>query len=395
MLRSRSRTLLLILVAALLCGSMALYLGNIRQSQAALETMGESVPVTARIVSEDGTRSSGLMILNKYYDAFCEAGVREIRVTATAAAALDEALQKENEEAGEFMGGDLQIVGVNCLEAFPMKKVTYHYLNDESADCLKGKEAKCLLDGVYAKDHEIELGDQIETPIYLYIPDVGYQQISDHPVTVAGIYTNEKEEESPVTMLLPVAWMRAEAETAGLKFFSYDSCFALVSEPLHLNAFKEKMGEAGFVEPSEGAEFSNVGDALSIEDKLFIKAVGEIEENLAAYRTFLIPFFVLVIGLITLVTFLTLRSSRRDMAIAISLGRSRGGVAVSHFFGVFLSDLLGCVIALPVMVLAAGLPMLTALLICGLFLLCAALGAGLALCSLLHFDAMALLTKVD
>lgn len=395
LLRNCSRTLLLILVATLLCGSMALYLGNVNQSRAALESMGESVPVTARIISGDGTQSSGLAILDKYYDALCEAGVHDVRVTATAVGALDENMKKQNEEAGQFITGDVQIVGVNCLEAYPMKKMTYEYADGESEACLAGNEAKCLLDGVYAKNHKIKLGDQLELPIYLYIPDIGYQQLSDGPVTVAGTYTAPKEEESVITMLLPVAWMRMESEQSGLGFFSYDSCHALVNDPLNLNTFKDKMAEAGFVEPVAGSEFSSMGDSISIEDKLFIKSVGEIEENLNAYRAFTIPFFVLVIGLVTLVIFLTLRSARKEMAIAVSLGQSKAAVALSHFFSVFLADLIGCVIALPIMIIVAGLPMLTAFIICGLFLFCAAVGTTMALVLILRFDAMDLLTKLD
>lgn len=394
--RNKGRSALLLCIAALLLGTMALYLGNIQQNQTALENLGENVPVTVRITSEDGLRSSGLMIPGKYYDALAQGGVRDLLTTTTGAGVLDETVQKELESGAKFTNGDVILVGVNRLEAYPMKKMTYEYLEGESAACLEGTEPKCLLDGIFAENHGIQLGDTISLPVYIFLPSIGYEKICDGALTVAGFYRNEKKQESTVNMLAPVEWMRTEAEKSGFKAFSYDSCSALLADPLNMNDFKDRMSEAGFLEPVNPEDQNNqMGDALSVEDKLFIKTVNKIQENLASFRLFLLPFFVLMVGLVTLAIFLTLRGGRKDAAIANSLGRSKTGIALSQFFSVLALSLLGCVIAFPVMVLAAGLSLFTVLTICGIFLICSCAGTALALCFLLRFDAMALLTKVD
>ncbi len=394
--RNKGRSALLLCIAALLLGTMALYLGNIRQNQAALENLGESVPVTVRITSEDGLRSSGLMIPKKLHDALAQGGVKDLLTTVTGAGVLDENLQKELESGAKFTNGDVMLVGVNCLEAYPMKKTSYEYLKGESATCLEGTEPKCLLDGVFAENHDIQLGDTVSLPVYIFLPSIGYEKVCDGALIVAGFYRNEKNQESAITMLAPVEWMRAEADKNGFKAFSYDSCSALLADPLHMNAFKDNMEEAGFLEPVQPEDANNqTGDGLSVEDKLFVKTANKIGENLAAFRLFLFPFFGLMVGLVTLAIFLTLRGSRKDAAIANSLGRSKTGTVLSQFFGVLALSLLGCVIAFPVIVLAAGLPVFTALTICGIFLICSCVGTALALCLLLRFDTMALLTKVD
>ena len=113
------------------------------------------------------------------------------------------------------------------------------------------------------------------------------------------------------------------------------------------------------------------------------------------FKQFQIPFLVMIVGLVVLAVFLIMRGSRRDMAIAASLGRPRLLVALSNFLAAFIAELLGCAIILPVMVLGAGLSFGGALMICGAFLACADLGNVLGLALILRFDAFTLLTATD
>ncbi len=391
--RNKGRTLLLACVAALLAAAMALYLGSIRQSEKALKSLGENVPVNVRVTTRDSARSEGIVIMSKHYDVLQSAGVRDVLTTCSLAGAYGEDAREQN----PFVGGDTIIVGANCMAAHPMKKVEFTYLPGEDEGFLEGVEPKCLLDAVFAENHEIKTGDEISMPMYLSTQAMGYIDLGELKVKVIGTYQTEDKTEHPVSMLAPAGWLRAEADKAGKKIFLYDSLSAVVSDPLHLNEFKAALAEGGFAEPVKaGAETGDTtGDAVSVEDKLFIQAAMKIEENTKAYKAFLAPFFVLTVCLVTLVIFLTLRNGRKDIAIAISLGQGRGAVAASHFVGVMAADLLGCCAALPVMLFAAGLPVMTALSVCGIFLLCALLGTALALVFLLRFDALALLVKVD
>ncbi|WP_322176541.1 hypothetical protein [Acutalibacter caecimuris] len=103
----------------------------------------------------------------------------------------------------------------------------------------------------------------------------------------------------------------------------------------------------------------------------------------------------MVIGLIVLAIFLIMRSSRRDIAISSSLGRPKFLSALANFLAALFSETVGCILIIPVAVLGTGLSIGGALIICGVFLLCACIGNGLALALILHFDTFALLTATE
>ena len=112
-------------------------------------------------------------------------------------------------------------------------------------------------------------------------------------------------------------------------------------------------------------------------------------------RWFLAPFFALVIVLVTLVTFLLLRSTRRDMAISLSLGRPKILSGCACFFGMLIANVCGCAVAVPILLCTAGLALGQILTICELYLASSCVGVLLALILLLRFDALELLTKID
>ena len=129
--------------------------------------------------------------------------------------------------------------------------------------------------------------------------------------------------------------------------------------------------------------------------KLFIETAEKLEQNLKVLRWFLAPFFALVIVLVTLVTFLLLRSTRRDMAISLSLGRPKILSGCACFFGMLIANVCGCAVAVPILLCTAGLVLGQILTICGLYLASSCVGVLLALILLLRFDALELLTKID
>lgn len=291
LLRNRGRTLLLVLAAAVLVGCVGLYLGNVLFARRALESLGDSVPVHVQVLSTDGERSSGIMIHSRQYDGLINGGVRKVRATSLAAGVYDEALKAE-----AFTGGDTYILGVNCMEALPLKGYTFTYAPGESEACLGGTEAKCLVDAVYAGERGISPGEEMSLLLYLSVPGSDYVKVGEVSFTVAGTYAGKRKEESGISVVAPVGWLRAETEAAGQKFFCYDSVSAEVADPLRLNEFKAAMEEAGFFEPAppEGGISSAVqvmGDALSVEDKLFIKAANQLEQNLLVYRVFFLPLY--------------------------------------------------------------------------------------------------------
>lgn len=387
-LRSRGRSVLVLCIAALLAACMAFYVGNIGVNKAALQSLSDSVPVTVRITSRNGAKTAGLNIEAKPFDHLTEAGVHDVRCTAVAAGAFSPEVRAQE----MFLGGDTIVRAGNSLEALELSADNLHFADGQSAAFLSGDSAQCVIGEDYAERTGLHPGDTLSLEIYTVRQSMNgtiYQMIGDVALEIIGTHSAP----GGADVILPVNFLRTEAETAGVSFL-YDSCSALVDDSTHLKDFKAEM-QKYFMDINPSAEDPNAGDALSVEDELFVKTASRLRQNIALFQSMLVPFFALIIGLVVLTTFLTMRSTRRDMAIARSLGVSKWRCAAPNFISTVLLDMLGCAVILPILSAALHIPALSAHAIFGLFTLCAALGTAAALLCLLRFDTLTLLTQVD
>ena len=387
-LRNRGRSVLVLCIVALLAMCMAFYVGNIGVNKAALQSLSDSVPVTVRITSRNGAKTAGLNIEAKPFDHLTEAGVHDVRCTAVAAGVFSAEVRAQE----MFLGGDTTVRAGNSLEALELSADDLHFVDGQSAAFLIGDSAQCVISEDYAERTGLHPGDTLSLELYMVRQSMNgtiYQKIGDAALEIIGTHSAP----GGADVILPVRYLRAEAETAGVSFL-YDSCSALVDDSTHLKDFKAEM-QKYFMDINPSAEDPNAGDALSVEDELFVKTASRLRQNIALFQSMLVPFFALIIGLVVLTTFLTMRSTRRDMAIARSLGVSKWRCAAPNFIGTVLLDMLGCAVTLPILSAALHIPALSALVIFGLFTLCAALGTAAALLCLLRFDTLTLLTQVD
>ena len=387
-LRSRGRSVLVLCIAALLAACMAFYVGNIGVNKAALQSLSDSVPVTVRITSRNGAKTAGLNIEAKPFDHLTEAGVHDVRCTAVAAGAFSPEVRAQE----MFLGGDTIVRAGNSLEALELSADNLHFADGQSAAFLSGDSAQCVIGEDYAERTGLHPGDTLSLEIYTVRQSMNgtiYQMIGNAALKIIGTHSAP----GGADVILPVNFLRTEAETAGVSFL-YDSCSALVDDSTHLKDFKAEM-QKYFMDINPSAEDPNAGDALSVEDELFVKTASRLRQNIALFQSMIVPFFALIIGLVVLTTFLTMRSTRRDMAIARSLGVSKWRCAAPNFISTVLLDMLGCAVILPILSAALHIPALSALVIFGLFTLCAALGTAAALLCLLRFDTLTLLTQVD
>ena len=164
--------------------------------------------------------------------------------------------------------------------------------------------------------------------------------------------------------------MRRTAEEQNIKCV-YNDVAGMMRDPRQLNEFKDGIMEMSFLEPNPDAQDQFSGVSIVVDDEQYISSAEKLGQNITLFRNFLVPFFALVIGLIVLAIFLIMRNSRRDIAIASSLGRSKVLSALANFLAAFFSEVVGCILMVPVMVLGTGLSIGGTLAICGVFLLCA------------------------
>lgn len=394
--RLPGRTLLMLLIAILLVASMGAYLGSTQASEAALDDLAQTVPVTARVLTRDGSKSRQLSVSKERYDALEEGQVSQVFCTVDGAAALDPALQA----ADSFFGGDTTLTAANCFEALavpPAGKVAY--LEGFDPDFLAGSEALCALSDAYADIHALVLGDVLDLPIYLTVyglTSTNYTPLGNQTLRVAALYpATEANGERTPDMIVPANYLRSAAETANVNF-SYASLSATVADPMRLNDFKDRLLSMGFVpvETDSGLQ-SFQCDAVSMEDELFIKTAEKLQENVHVYRMFRVPFFGLITLMIMLAVFLVLRRARGEMAIVSSLGEERVRIGLVHFSATMLVQLMGGCLGLLVLAFVLPLSSAGALEILATYLLCAALGTALALIPLFRVDTLTLLTRQE
>lgn len=392
--RAPGRSVVLILAAVMLVASMGAYLGSLEAIQAALNNLAESIPVTARVVNRSGTRTTRLSVETEHFDALTSLDVHGLLCTAEAAGDFSGSAQDQE----PFAGGDTYIVGANCPDALPaVDGDALTLLAGYTGSFLSGDEPVCGVSEAYLKQTGLRLGDTLSLPMYaLTCSSMGghYDAMGQQSLKIVASYPyNEVNGQRTPDVAVPVAWLRGAAEGAGAHF-AYSSLSVVLRNPLRLTEFKKELPALGFKKVNI-AETIDGSDAISMEDELFIKTAEELRENLNTYRSFLLPFFALITAMVMLAVFLVLRGSRRDMAVASSLGEPRLRISFVHFCAAVLTQLLGGCIAMAPLVYKIGLSLWDSLGILLIYLLCASIGTVLALIQLLRFDTLMLLTKND
>lgn len=385
---------MLVLVVVLLHACMSFYVGNIQTNEQALQSTEEKFPVTVRVTSIDGTRTAGIHIDTAHFDSLSQAGVHNARYISTAVGALS----PEERERSPFQGGDTVIAAINSPEALSIPRSAFSLTEGVGFDFFESDSPLCVVDGDYADKHGLSVGDEISLPIYLLHWGAGtyhYLEIGDVALEIVGVFDTAQSMGDPSSLYVPVAWLRKAAEAADVPF-TYSAFSAEVDRPLtQLNAFKAKLRDMKFYEPNSEFGDPYAGEGVSVEDEYFIKTVQELRQTLHTYRSFLVPFFLLIAVLTFLVVFLVLRSSRYHIAVASSLGAKRSTLFLIYFLYIVLLFLLGSGISAACLQIFVSLPFSTILIVCGSFFLCASIGALSAIGMLLRFDAMELLTKAD
>ena len=159
-----------------------------------------------------------------------------------------------------------------------------------------------------------------------------------------------------------------------------------------MTQFKENLVGLGFVQTGTPGGYGAC-DAISVEDELFIKTAEDLRGTLKIYRGFQVPFYGLVTGIVMLTVFLVLRSNRKDIAIASSLGEGRLRISLVHFSSTVLTQMLGGILASILLVACTVITISDSLWILLAYLLCASMGTILAIMQLMRFDTLSLLTK--
>lgn len=402
LLRGRGRSLLLLAVSALLCGCIAFYMGSIISSQRALDTINQSAPAEVYVSNCEGDQLDNLNVSYARHDVLLP-WMREVFTTSQGVGIFVEENRPADPFNDAFYENDTTILAVNRWEATGIQKTDFFSLaQGRDISLLEGEEGLCIVSEDYARRMGLAPGDSFTMPVcetkYNSYRSPVQLYISDMTLTVAGTFSVGAATERLVDMYVPVGWFRAQVEQSSGEPFAYTSFKGYLADSMKLNEFKAVVGDYGFYQPfyltPETERVANLSEGRSIlmEDENFIKTAEKLAETVRQFTSFLLPFFLAVVCLVTLAIFLVLRGARRDMAIACSLGRPKGLVGAAQLLAALAAELAGCLLCLPVMIGLARLPAGASASICGAFLLCALAGDLLGLWLLLRFDAIVLLT---
>lgn len=395
--RNKGRSLLILSFGLFMLSSMVLYVGNIQNNEIMLRQLSETIPVTVQVVGENGNQQAGLEIDQAYVDALLSGGVRDPHYTIVAGGNID---AKNQGQPIKFC--DTSIVGINKSDSLsPVIREQTDFMQGWGDSFFSDDSAACIINANYALRHQISLGDTIEFPLYIWEYEEDnvhfrFIEVGNVSLLVVGTYTAGADIAGSDTgdVIVPIHWLQNYLSDSGIVYF-YSSFQGTLADPLRLNDWKTQMKEVGFQEVDPESFREREGNALRVNDQLFIDTAEEIQENIRIYNGFQLPFFTLLTILVAFVLFLVLRNSRREMAIARSLGRPVWLCGLRHLLGNTILMILACVVSLPVLLLATNLGIVDLLVIDALFLTCAFLGTVIALVFLFHGNALNLLTKVD
>ena len=112
--RNKGCSILALPVAALLCGTMALYMGNIQPTQKAIDALADTIPVKVNVVNRTGSRRTELFIEPQMFDGLNSAGVKDMFATAEAVGAWSESAKAQE----PFFSGDVNMAALNHIRAW-------------------------------------------------------------------------------------------------------------------------------------------------------------------------------------------------------------------------------------------------------------------------------------
>ena len=387
-------------IGALIVLLLNLYIGNIHSGQNQIAALAETLSIRADVTNPNGSQVTALSISDETV-RFLEASAhtKNLRYTVMLMGGY-----------GTFAPEDwkehltLEFTAVNALSAVPnLTADSIAYLEGTDDEFLQGDQPLCLVYEEIARHYGLSVGDTVQfTLYYIQYPSSYAGKISANPLgvfdlTIAGIVWPTVWDSGAIeqSIILPVRWVRGAYEENGVAFSPTSASFT-VADPLRLNAFKSEMQAFGLLETDTTAASSYQGNALKVDDKVFITTVNILEANQNRLWFFL-P-FILVILVVTgyLTSYLLMRGRQREFAVMRSLGT--GTRACFHIFMLENTALALCAAllgALPAALLIPGADAGVLLLSAGAFCACNLLGTAIALLGFGRFSVMDALCQTD
>lgn len=384
------RSMLMVCTAIILSCTMSIYLDNLISGQEALENVYKNLPVMVNVVNSTGEKSTHINITPKRVDTLDSLSVTNTVCSTNGAGAYTSEAKKQE----PFQGGDCSILAVNCLAAAGIAENEIEFADSYNIGFFENAQALCVVNSDFASRYDLSLTDSLPLDTYLTVFNSfgeSYKKLGACDLKIVGIYTGLLR----CDVIVPISWLKKQAEDATVDFV-YSSYQTQLSDPANIRLFKQALRDCGlFLEVDKDSSDMYSGDTLSIRDEVFYETESRLRKNLTVFKGFLIPFLLVVIALIVLITFLILRTDRQNIAISLSLGCSKSDMIWTRLFSFMVLSVIGSLLAIPIMIGLGGGSTQAVILIAMSYVACSAIGVFTATLMVLRFDVMKMLIKED
>lgn len=395
--RGRYKSLLSVLICAVITLLLCLYMGNLENSRQMLRELPKALPVTASVSNLSGSIDAGLQISEERLDGILQSEYAEHPlVSVRLMAGFGEFDIRDWAENLTMYGG-----GINDVDAVEgLNETDISLMEGAGTDFLQSDRMECMIQKDILEEKGLKVGDTVTlTTYYYWYWDYGEPRSSPLDVgeyTIVGTMENVGSYLGvlPANILLPFQTVRESYARAEIPFYA-DSCKFTVKNPLELNAFKEQMGELQFLPVSATAEYSFDGNALTVRDDTFIRSAERTKESISLLEGFLPFVFLVVLFAGYLTSYLFTQNRRAEYALMRSVGVGRGK-AYAVFLGEYLILSLGGSLAGGLMARGfAAAEMRDCAVSMGIFLGCYLCGTAAALAMMGRLSIMEVLTRND
>ena len=370
---------------------------NLRQ----LEALPEAIPIEGRINNLNGSLSSGMMIRESVIDALDQSAyVADLDYTAELSAVIGETTGDDSTDAGAFTFP--LCLGVNRAEAYlDLASGEALFAEGNGPEVLAGAEPVCVMRKQELDEQGLKLGDKVQMTLFniTYPNDNAmkkFHPLGVYEVAIVGSFDPMMSESAarPAQVVFPIGWLRAIYAEKDVMFFA-DSAHFWVSRPLELNRFKAEMEKVGLLPVITQANSTQRGTSLTVNDETFIKAATRLKESITMQRM-LMPFVILIVGLLGfVVSYLLLQSRRPEIAIMRSLGVTQKSCFVMLLFESAILELSGSLAGVAAASLLVEVDVALGFAVVVPFFAVYMAGTAVALVLLGRFSVMQVLTALD
>lgn len=320
--RQIRKSVIVLTICAVIVGFLCIYTGNIRFNQSRLDSLSEVLPVTARVTNLSGSKTEGLHINGLIPEGIELSGYAEDFICTVQASA---GLVREMPPERESYNPGMRVAGTNSIAAYP-----YVLCDGIDSGFFGGNDAKCIVSKSFLERNGLSVGDTLNLAIYrwayqLYLSQLcNYEYVADCGLIIADSFELGEAVDSSgaADVIVPVGWVKKFYEENGADFFA-DSVSFTVKDPRRLNEFKAAMKELGLLSFSPLSDESVAGDALIVNDEMFVRSATGLQSNLVILRMFFPVLLVALLGAGYVVSNLVFQSRREEYAVMRQLGMDK------------------------------------------------------------------------